>query len=114
MPGFAQVPIVPQKGLSGDQLVVIEAMRENLEVLLGLRGDGSNKAILASSITVVNAEPLGLRKITAVGAGFEFQGQKAVNLNDYIRLLGNVQTLANDVNYLRSIINLLLGQLRGD
>ena len=54
-----------------------------------------------------------MRRVTAEGKGYTISGQNVPDLDDYAKLIVNVQDLANDVAYLRSVINVLIAQLKG-
>jgi hypothetical protein len=54
-----------------------------------------------------------MRQVTATGAGFTISGVEVASLEDYGKLVTNVQQLANDVASLRDTVNVLINQLRG-
>ena len=54
-----------------------------------------------------------MRQVTAKGAGFTISGQEVAGLDDYGLLLTDVQTLANDVAFTRTVLNALINQLKG-
>jgi hypothetical protein len=53
-----------------------------------------------------------MSRVTAEGAGFTISGVTVPSLDDYVKLLSNVQQLANDVASLRGTVNALIGQLK--
>lgn len=115
MARFTAVPAVPQGGLSDWQTILIGAVKENVELLTGLRGeiDLASKAVTQGQVTVLTMSDQDMRQISAKGAGFTISGQQVVSLEDYGKLLTDVQTLANDLAYTRAVLNALIKQVRG-
>lgn len=115
MPGrFTAIPAVPT-GLNEWQNQLTNAMKENVELLCGIRGetDRASQALVRSDIAVEEARDLNMRRVTAEGKGYTISGQQVADLDDYAKLILNVQELANDVAYLRSVLNALIVQLKG-
>jgi tRNA threonylcarbamoyladenosine modification (KEOPS) complex Pcc1 subunit len=54
-----------------------------------------------------------MQRVTAEGAGFTISGVTVPSLDDYTRLVTNVQQIANDVAALRATVNALINQLKG-
>jgi hypothetical protein len=54
-----------------------------------------------------------MTQVTATGSGFTISGTNVPSLDDYVKLVVNVQQLANDVATLRSVVNTLINQLKG-
>jgi hypothetical protein len=90
-------------------------MKENVELLCGIRGEGdlASRAVVRSDITVNEARELNMKRVTAEGKGYTISGQNVPDLDDYGKLLNDVQLLANDVATLRNIVNALIAQLKG-
>ena len=114
-PRFAAIPNIPQGGLTDWQFVTLSAMKENIELLTGARGNTASTAaaITKGAITVVPAPVQTMQRVTAEGVGFTISGVNVPSLDDYSKLIGNVQQLANDVAALRATVNALIGQLKG-
>ena len=114
-PRFTAIPSIPQQGLSDWQFSTLNAMKENIELLTGARGANaaSATALTRGSVTVANPPAQRMTQVTATGAGFTISGVTVPSLDDYVKLAGNVQQLANDVATLRSVVNALLNQLKG-
>ena len=70
-------------------------------------------ALTRGTVTVANPPAQTMTQVTAVGAGFTISGTNVPSLDDYVKLVGNVQQLANDVATLRSVVNALINQLKG-
>jgi len=114
-PRFSAIPAIPQQGLMDWQFVTLNAMKENLELLIGARGNSavSAAAITRGSVTVADAPTQTMQRVTAEGTGFTISGVTVPSLEDYGKLVTNVQQLANDVATLRNTVNALINQLKG-
>lgn len=115
MARFSAIPNPPQSEMSGWQYYMLNALKENVELLTGARGekDSASRAITKASVTVTQAPAQTMRQVTAQGAAVNLDGAVVPAMDDYIELLKNVQALANDVATLRATLNTLIGQLRG-
>lgn len=173
VPQFAAIPNVPQQGLTDWQFQTLNAMKENIELLTGVRSrsDTSLAALTKGTVTVSNAPTQVMQQISADGSGFSVQipdltvenaqvtvvtevnlsidfaaetfvldlvtadvplgtdyvklindlgntraginGIRVPNLDDYARVLNDVQQLANDVASLRNTVDALINQLKG-
>lgn len=114
MSRFTAIPAVPT-GLNEWQNQLLNTMKEDVELLCGIRGESdlASKAITKSQVTVNEADEMRLKRVTAEGKGYTISGQNVADLDDYAKLITNVQDLANDVAYLRSVVNVLIAQLKG-
>jgi hypothetical protein len=111
---FAAIPNIPQGGITDWQFNLLTAMKENIELLTGARGsDNSARAITKGQLTVANPPSQTMTKVTAEGAGFIINNVAVPSLDDYSKLVLDVQRLANDVAILRAILNTLINQLKG-
>ena len=112
---YTSIPDIPTTGLTGWQAQTLSAMKENVELLIGTRGEkgGSSRAITKAQIGVNLAPPQNMQRVTATGAGFTISGVTVPSLEDYGNLVTNVQELANDVAALRNTVNVLIQQLKG-
>lgn len=115
MARFSPIPNVPQSGVDFWQVQTLSAIKENVELLSGTSGelDGASRAITKGDIGVTAAPPQTMTQVTATGTGFTISGVQVPSLDDYTKLVTNVQQLANDVASLRATVNALLNQLRG-
>ena len=115
MSRFAAIPNPPQSEMSSWQYQVLGAIKQNVELLIGSRGekDGASRAVTKSSVTVTQAPEQTMRQITAQGAAVNLEGAVVPAMEDYVELLKNVQAIANDVASLRATLNTLITQLRG-
>lgn len=114
-PRFTAIPTIPQQGLTDWQFQTLNAMKENIELLTGARGANATpvSAITRGSITVQAAPAQNMQRVTAEGTGFTISGVTVPSLEDYGKLIANVQQLANDVATLRNVVNALINQLKG-
>lgn len=113
-PQFTAIPNIPQGGLTDWQFNTMTAMKENLELLMGARGAGQSvKAVLSGQVTVPNPANQTMTRVSATGAGFTIGGSTVPSLDDYSKLVSDVQQLANDVASLRATVNTLINQLKG-
>lgn len=113
MAKFSSVPGVPLSGLTTQQYSLLGALKENVELLTGARSSGRElRAVTKAQLQVAPASAQTMSQITAEGAGFTISGVNVPSLDDYVKLLSNVQQLANDVASLRGTVNALIGQLK--
>lgn len=114
MARFTAIPNIPQSGLNDWQFSTLTAMKENIDLLTGARGeqDSSSRAVTKSSITVDYPPVQRMQRVTADGSGFVVSGVRVPALTDYEKLLIDLQTLANDVAALRNTVNSLIRQLK--
>ena len=110
---FVAIPNVPLQGLTDWQFQTLTAMKENLELLTGARGGTATSAVTRGSLTVTSAPAQNMVRVTADGSGYTISGVTVPSLDDYTKLISNVQQLANDVAALRNTVNTLIAQLKG-
>jgi hypothetical protein len=109
---FTPIPAVPQQGLSEAEFRTLNAIKENLELLTGARGSEA-AAVLRGSVNITNIPEQQLTRTTAQGVGYTINDVNVPNYDDYVKLITDVQVLANDVALLRQLVLLLINQLRG-
>lgn len=113
-PRFTPIPNIPQQGLTSWQFQTLTAMKENIDLLTGARGAGSGAtALTTGSVTVTPAPVQTMQRVTATTAGFTINNVSVPSLDDYTKLVTDVQLLANDVAALRATVNALINQLKG-
>ena len=116
---FTSVPAVPQGGFTDYQTVLIGAVKENIELLTGLRGevDTVSKAITQGQVTVNEMGQQKMQQVTAKGDGSTITisgtAYDLANLSDVRKLIVDVQTLAGDVAEMRATLNFLIKQMKG-
>jgi hypothetical protein len=112
---FTGIPALPQSGVDEWNARLLDALKQNVELLTGTRGevDGASMALLKSSITTSQVTDYNFRGLTAKGAGFNITNVGQVPAyTDYASLLQDVASLARDVAQLRATVNSLINQLR--
>ena len=124
MARFIGIPEVPDG--TGNQWVtaLITAMKQNVELLAGIRGeaDKASQAVLKGDITIRSApRPTFQRtRLTADGSeAYTLSGAVVAGHADYRKLvqdvanlIDNVQRLANDVENVRRTLNALTDEIR--
>lgn len=140
MARFTGIPSLPQSGVEEWNLRTLNALKQNVELLTGTRGENdlASKALLKSQLTV-NPAPLptltsvtptsisinigDFRAFTAAGAMINPNSVSVINTNSttWTSILGavsnaatlqDVQRLTNDVAQLRAVVNTLIQQLK--
>lgn len=111
---FTAIPAVPQGGLNQWEYSTITALKDNVELLIGARGDigASSRAITKGQVSVSEAPQQAMRQVTAEGVGYTISNVTVPSIDDYVKLLSNVQQLANDVASIRNTLNVLIQQLK--
>jgi hypothetical protein len=112
---YVAVPPVPLVGLDEAQSQLLNALKENVELLAGIRGepDRTSAALNRASLRVSIPPAQTMVQVTARGEGVTVGGAGVPTMEDYVRLVSDVQRLANDVANLRATVEVLIRQLRG-
>lgn len=112
---YTAVPAVPLVGVEEWQSQLLNAMKENIELLTGARGepDLASAAINRARLTVAVPPAQSMVQVSAQGSGVTISGANIPVLEDYVQLITDVQKLANDVANLRATVEVLITQLRG-
>lgn len=110
---FAAIPNIPQSGLTDWQFNTLNAMKENLELLIGARANGTLRAVTTGQVTLTNPPTQTMTRVTATGGAYTISGVTVPSSEDYVQLVANVQALADDVAALRSTVVTLINQLKG-
>jgi hypothetical protein len=109
---YSALPAVPQVGIPEWQFQFLNGVKQNLEEITGQRGKTGYQSIISGQIGLQTLEELNMRQVTAQGAGFTISGQNVASLDDYAKLIIDVQTLIGDVENIRVTLNALIQQLR--
>jgi hypothetical protein len=114
MARFSAIPAVPQSGLTPAEYSTLTALKENVELLTGTRNEvgAASRALTKGQVTVAEAATLRMQQVTADGVGFTVSNVTVASLEDYVKLLSDVQQLANDVASIRTTLNTLIQQLK--
>lgn len=126
---YTAVPMVPVVGVEEWQSQILNALKENVELLTGTRGEAdlASAALSLARVSVTVPPEQELKRITAQGSSIGVPSGFSVSDNtitvtstvnvplteDYNQALADMQTLANDVANLRATVEVLITQLRG-
>jgi len=115
MSRFTAIPAVPSTNVTEWQGQILNTMKENVELLAGIRGeaDQASKAITKGQLSIKSAPTATFSRVSATGKGYTISGQNVADLDDFGKLINDVQLLANDVAALRNTVNALIAQLKG-
>lgn len=115
MPRFTSIPTVPTSSIGDWNGQILNALKENVELLTGTRGedDLASRAITGDRVRVKTVENPTFVKVTATAQGYTVSGVNVAALSDYAKLIIDVQNLGNDVLILRASLNALITQLKG-
>jgi hypothetical protein len=111
---YAPLPAVPQVGIPEWQFQFLNGVKQNIEILTGQRGDTGFQSLIARQVGIRTIGDLNLKQVTAQGAGFTISGVQVAGLDDYSKLIVDVQTLIGDVALIKDVLNTLITQLRSD
>lgn len=109
---YSALPAVPQSGTSEWQFQLLNGVKQNVEMLTGQRGKTGYQAVISGQIGVMPLGDLNMRQVTAQGLGFTISSQNVASLDDYAKLIVDVQTLIGDVEVIRQTLNALINQLK--
>ena len=114
-PRYTAIPAVPIVGVEEWQSRILNALKENVELLAGTRGepDLASAAVNLARLSVEPPPAQTMRQVSARGSGFTIGGSNVPALEDYNQLVVDTQKLANDVAALRATVEALIAQLRG-
>ena len=114
MARFSALPALPQSNITATELAILGALKENVELLIGNRGepDNASRALIKGQVIVGVAPEQTMTRVSATGSGFTISGTQVAGLEDFSRLISDVQKLANDVAYIRATLNALIQQLK--
>lgn len=114
MARFSAVPEIDQSAISTWQGQVLVALKENVDLLTGARGEpgGGSQAVTRASLTVAPPAAQTMKQVTARGQGYTISGVSVPSIEDYSKLVTDVQKLSNDVSALRATVETLIRQLR--
>jgi len=112
---YTAIPAVPLVGVEEWQSQLLNALKENVELLTGTRGEPNqaSAAINVAQLSVAAPSEQTMQQVSANGSGVTISGTNVPVLEDYSQLITDVQKLANDVASLRATVEILIIQLRG-
>jgi hypothetical protein len=115
MPRFTSIPTVPTTNIGDWNGQILNALKENVELLTGTRGESdlASRALTGDRVKVKTVENPTFARVTAQAKGYTISGVNVAALDDYSKLIIDVQNLGNDVLILRASLNALINQLKG-
>lgn len=113
MARFIGLPDIPRSE-NAWQTQILEGLKQNVELLTGGRqeSDRASEAITKGDISLSPPPPLGFSAVSARGDGFTINGERVAGLDDYGKLIADVQKLAEDVAILHRYVTILVQQLK--
>jgi len=112
---FVSTPEVPTQGLIDWQAVLFSAIKENVDLLTGTRGEAdlASRAVVRGDVTVANLGTARLTQLSAKGEGYTISGQDLPSLADHGKLMNDVVALADDMIETREALNTLINNMKG-
>lgn len=110
MPQYQGIPNIPNEKIPQWQYDLLAAMKENLEILMGARGD--TPAVTTDLIQVSAQDRQVMKQVSARGELTTSAAAGVPTGVDYIRLLNDVQFLAADVAKIQDALNTLIRNTR--
>lgn len=115
MARFVAIPPVNTEGLPEGQALALGAIKENVEILAGIRGAGTANArairkdeIRVNSLNPTTTTPIGQKQMTVKGESFEIRNRLVPSMSDFVRLINDVVECKRDI----TAINQELTELR--
>lgn len=110
MPQFQAIRDVPQSGVQQWEMDMLNQIKENLELMMGVRQAGV-KAVLTDAVGVVQAENITMKRSSAQPTGYNISGNLVADFNQFVQLIKDVNELANNVLTLQLQVNTLIRDL---
>lgn len=126
MAQFVAIPNVDTEGLPEGQTLALAALKENVELLAGIRGGRTlgARAIRKEEITVQGLNPqlktnIGAAQMTVQGQGYTINEVDVPTMSDFVRLINDVVetkrdmlALVEELTEVRQALSALIEQLR--
>jgi hypothetical protein len=110
MPQYTGIPAIPNESIPQWQYDLLQAMKENIEIMMGQRGPG--RVVTNDTLGVAPENRQLMRQISARGDFVTVGAFDVPVLEDYTKLLNDVQQLATDVSKIQDALNALLINMR--
>ena len=112
---FVAIPELPVSGLLDFQVLLFGAVKENVELLSGTRGEAdlSSRAIVRGDIEVKQLGTQNLVQINTSNNTLPTSFPTSAPVAGFIDLRNDVQTLADDLFRTREAFDLLVANLKG-
>ena len=119
MAKFTGIPAIPTDGLADWQSQIFNAIKENVELLTGSRGEVGlgSAAVIREHISVSSMSSQEMRQTATSGKTWSGltglpAGESVADGPDYVKLRAEFQKLADDVANTRAVVNVLIKQLK--
>ncbi len=93
MARFTAIPSVPTGNVTEWQGQIFRALKEDVELLAGIRGEAdlASKAVTRGQLRVNQTAQPTFSRVSATGKGYTISGQNVPDLDDYGKLINDVQ-----------------------
>ena len=108
---FTSMPSLPTAGITQEELQLLSATRDNINLLIGATNK-AGAAVLRGSITTKQITKTNFNGLSAKGGGFIISNVQVASAVEFNNLILDVQKLARDVENLRKTLNTLISQLK--
>jgi|TARA_Y100000310_G_scaffold1428_1_gene1906 hypothetical protein len=116
MPRFVATPEIPTSGLAEIEASIFTALKENVELLTGTRGevDYASASLVRGHITVKSVGNQNMVSPQNISPeGYTISGSDVASLLAFRALKNDVQELANDLYRTREALDLLIKNFGG-
>lgn len=116
MAKFTGLPNLPigSAGVNPALMTMLASMTENINLLTGVKADGELSALTRGELrTLPNVSDQRVRAVSATGQGVNFNGYNLPLLEDYVKLVQDVQQITNDIAVLKQELQNVIIRLRG-
>lgn len=110
---FTGLPNVPQTGMDQAQYRLLQGLKQNVEALVGSRGNAIGQAVLRGQVTVDQMQPLTVKQVSVGNSAISVAGQAVPTYSDFASVVADLQKLRGDIELMRQTLNALIAQLRG-
>ena len=123
---FVSIPPVDLEGLPDGLALSLSAMKENVELLAGIRSARSaglrairKEEINLQGLPISSGRAIGTKNMTVQGQGYKINDAEVPALTDFVRLINDVveckqdiAALVAEITEVRRVLSLLVEQLR--
>jgi hypothetical protein len=114
MAKFTGIPELPQSAISSELGSVIQALKEDVELLIGSRGEagGGSKAVTKGSILTAAPQSQYTKQTSTQGQAYSISNVQVAGYTDFTRLVSDVNGVIRDLAALRSTVDSLIKDLK--
>lgn len=110
---FTGLPSVPQGIGDQAQYRLLQGLKQNVEALIGARGDTTGQAVLRGQVTVNQVQELAVKQVSVSNSAISVSGQAVPTYSDFNSVVADLQRMRADMESMRQTLNALIAQLRG-